>query len=494
MQLVEGEPLDRIIPESGLPVPRLVEIAAALAEALSAAHEKGIVHRDLKPANVMVGAEGRVKVLDFGLAKELRAADPTDLTLTSSPATEIGVVMGTPAYMSPEQVVGGAIDHRTDLFSLGVLLYEMASGQRPFKGRSTAEITSAILRDTPPAITDVRADVPADLARIIRRCLEKDPRHRVQTARDIGNELRDLARQTSEPVAPAMPTAPRAVAAPDSAASRVDEGFRIAVLPFRYTGTSSDVTALAEGLSEEIVTGLSRFSYLRVIARGSTVASVKEEADARDAGKAIGARYVMEGSLRQAGTKLRLAAKLVDATTGAHLWAETYERVFSPESAFELQDDLVGRIVSTVADMHGVLPAEHERGGAQPHTRPVEPLRGGAAQLQLLRAGDRRGTGRGAIRAGTGGGQGAGVCRCVGHAGVAVRPGVRAGLQPAGGSAGEWGHCRAACRRGRALQSPGALQPGPGALLPEGVPDLPERGGAGGRAQPAGRQRHCVSR
>src|ERR1700732_2559470 len=131
MELIEGQPLDRLIPADGLAVERIVEIAGALAEALAAAHEKGIVHRDLKPANVMVTGEGRVKVLDFGLAKDVRAGDSSDATLTSA-HTEVGVVMGTPAYMSPEQISGRALDHRTDIFSLGVLLHEMCTGRRPF--------------------------------------------------------------------------------------------------------------------------------------------------------------------------------------------------------------------------------------------------------------------------------------------------------------------------------------------------------------------------
>ncbi len=355
MQLIEGQALASAIPEGGMPVPRVLDIARALADALAAAHDKGIVHRDLKPANVMVTGDGRVKVLDFGLAKELREADPTDVTLASSPHTEVGVVMGTPAYMSPEQVVGGALDHRTDIFSLGVLLYEMVTGQRPFQGRSSAEITSAILRDTPAPIADIRADVPGDLARIIRRCLEKDPGHRIQTARDIGNELRDLARPSTEPAPPAAPLAPRAADAPDSGASRADEGFWVAVLPFKHGGGSADVAALAEGLSEEIVTGLSRFSYLRVIARSSTARFGSGAVDVRAIGREIGARYVMEGSLRQAGAQLRAAVQLVDATTGAHLWAETYTRPFAPDRIFAIQDDLVPRIVSTSADHFGVL-------------------------------------------------------------------------------------------------------------------------------------------
>src|ERR1700686_4717115 len=203
MQLVEGQPLDRLICAGGLPLEQIVEIASALGDALAAAHEKGIVHRDLKPANVMVSNEGRVKVLDFGLAKDVRGSNLGDATLTSASQTQVGVGMGPPAYMSPEQTSGRPLDHRTDIFSLGVMLHEMATGQRPFEGTSSAELISAILRDTPPSVTDLRSDLPSDLARIIRRCLEKDPRHRLQTARDVSNEFRDLAQVVSQKVTPA---------------------------------------------------------------------------------------------------------------------------------------------------------------------------------------------------------------------------------------------------------------------------------------------------
>jgi eukaryotic-like serine/threonine-protein kinase len=356
MQLVEGQPLDRLICAGGLPLEQIVEIASALGDALAAAHEKGIVHRDLKPANVMVSNEGRVKVLDFGLAKDVRGSNRGDATMTSASQTEVGVVMGTPAYMSPEQTSGRPLDHRTDIFSLGVLLHEMATGQRPFEGTSSAELVSAILRDTPPSVTDLRPDLPGDLARIVRRCLEKDPRHRLQTARDVGNEFRDLARQTFQKVTPAKTSTPRTVAVPDSGSVRADEGFWVAVLSFKYAGSSTELKALADGLSEEIVTGLSRFSYLRVIARGSTAKYSNESGDVRTISKELGARYIMDGSIRQAGTKLRLAVQLVDAVSGAQMWAETYERTFAAEAIFELQDELVLLIVSTVADQHGVLP------------------------------------------------------------------------------------------------------------------------------------------
>src|SRR3984893_12732075 len=355
MELIEGQPLDRMISASGLPVERIVEIAGAVAEGLAAADEKGIVHRDLKPANVMVTAEGRVKVLDFGLAKDVSPETSNDATMTAAGRTQAGIVMGTPAYMSPEQVSGRVLDCRTDIFSLGVMLHEMATGRRPFEGTSSAELVSSILRAPPPLVTDVRSDLPRDLARIIRRCLEKDPRHRLQTARDVSNELRDLARLAS-PTASAPSSTSRYAAAPDSGAARAGEGFWVGVLPFKYSGGTSDLTALGEGLTEDIVTGLSRFSYLKVIARSSTVRYAREAVDVRTAANELGARYVMEGSLRQSGSKIRIASQLVDASSGAGLWAETYDRVFRPDATFELLDDVVPRIVSTVADTQGILP------------------------------------------------------------------------------------------------------------------------------------------
>ncbi len=356
MELVEGESLDRLIPVTGLGIARILDTATALADALAAAHEKGIVHRDLKPANVMLTREGRVKVLDFGLAKNVRAEKSSDATMTSLGQTQVGVVVGTPSYMSPEQIAGRPLDHRTDIFSLGVLLHEMSTGGRPFQGSSSAELASAILRDAPPSISEIRPDLPNDLARIVRRCLEKDPQQRIQTARDVSNELRDLERQTFSRAAPIASSTSRAVAANDSGASRAEEGFWIAVLPFKYTGANADVTALADGLSEEIVTGLSRFSYLKVISPNSTAQYSQQSANARSAGLGLGARYVMEGSLRQAGSRLRIAVQLVDTATGAHLWAETYDRAFASEAVFDLQDELVPCIVSTVADQYGVLP------------------------------------------------------------------------------------------------------------------------------------------
>jgi eukaryotic-like serine/threonine-protein kinase len=193
MELVEGYGLDRQVTPGGLPIARVVELGIALADALAAAHEKGIVHRDLKPANVMLTSDGRVKMLDFGLAK--LASSNTDLetaqaATVAAPLSAVGQVLGTVPYMAPEQLRGEDVDSRTDLFALGILLYELATGRRPFEGTTLGLISSAILRDTPGSLTSVRADAPADLDRIIARCLEKEPRAPFQTALDVRNELR----------------------------------------------------------------------------------------------------------------------------------------------------------------------------------------------------------------------------------------------------------------------------------------------------------------
>ncbi len=197
MEFVVGRPLREMIPKGGIPLERLLAIAVPLADALNAAHARGITHRDLKPANIMVGADNRVKILDFGLAK-LHEPESVPDGMTSFPtaehATGEGRIVGTAAYMSPEQAEGKPLDHRTDIFSLGVILYEIATGERPFQGDTTISVISSIVKDTPRSVTDVNPALPRDLGRIIRRALVKDPDHRYQTVRDFGNDLEDLKR------------------------------------------------------------------------------------------------------------------------------------------------------------------------------------------------------------------------------------------------------------------------------------------------------------
>jgi serine/threonine protein kinase/tetratricopeptide (TPR) repeat protein len=364
MQLVEGRSLDRVIPASGLPLEQIVEIARALGDALAVAHDKGIVHRDLKPGNVMVTNEGHVKVLDFGLAKDVRAANGGDLTLTSDSQTQIGVVMGTPAYMSPEQAAGRLLDHRTDIFSLGVVLHEMATGRRPFEGSSSAELVSAILRDTPPSVTDARPDLPSDLARIIRRCLEKDPSHRVQTARDVSNEFRDLARQTSQKLAAATTStsSSRAVPAADSGISQADEvsgvkrhaialtiaaillviGFAgvgiylkgskagqvdsIAVLPLENRSNDPEAEYISDGITESINNSLTRLPSLRVIPHSVASHYRGKSMDMRKVGDELRVQAVLTGSIAQRGDNLTVNVELDDVRNGKQLWGERYNR------------------------------------------------------------------------------------------------------------------------------------------------------------------------
>jgi Tol biopolymer transport system component len=206
MELVEGRTLGELIPGGGLPLTKLLEIAVPLADAVRAAHERGIVHRDLKPANVMVNAEGRVKVLDFGLAKNVRGPDgPSESeAATATQLTAQFQVVGTAAYMSPEQALGRPVDARSDIFSLGVVLYEMATGVRPFVGDSVVAVMSAIIRDTPPSPSDANRSVPVELDRAITRCLAKEPDRRYQTATDLRNDLEDLQRQVASGKAPSV--------------------------------------------------------------------------------------------------------------------------------------------------------------------------------------------------------------------------------------------------------------------------------------------------
>ena len=193
MELVEGRTLHDVLPARGLPLDQLLALAIPLADAVSAAHERGITHRDLKPDNVMVTTNGRVKVLDFGLAKlKEDRAEGSVTTLQAQQLTGEGRIVGTVSYMSPEQAEGKPIDHRSDIFSLGVMLYEMATGERPFKGDSNVSTLSSILRDTPRPITDINPSLPRDLAKVVRRALTKDPEHRYQSAKDLRNELEEL--------------------------------------------------------------------------------------------------------------------------------------------------------------------------------------------------------------------------------------------------------------------------------------------------------------
>jgi len=350
MELVEGKTLDALLPSGGFTLERFFDLATPIADALASAHARGIVHRDLKPANVMVTDEGdRVKVLDFGLAKlsEGVAADGTT-ELPTEALTQAGLVVGTPHYMSPEQAKGEGADPRSDIFSLGVMLFEMATGQRPFQGASSVELLSAVLKDTPPLLTEIKPELPRHLGRILGRCLEKAPADRFQTAQDVFNELKSLRKETSSGSAPTVSS--------QSAMRRSEVEIPwIAVLPLKCKSADPELEDFADGLAEDITTSLSRFSYLMVISRNSVQNLGAQSMDVRQVGQELGARYVMEGAVRKAGSKIRANVQLLDAQTGTHLWADSFDRNLEEADIFEVQDDITDRVVATVADPHGVL-------------------------------------------------------------------------------------------------------------------------------------------
>ena len=334
MELLEGEDLRATLARSPLPWPRALEVGAAVADGLAAAHARGIVHRDLKPENLFVTCDGQVKILDFGLARMEPPTVPGDDT---SPylhvRTDPGTVMGTVGYMSPEQVRGQAVDARSDLFSLGCVLYEMVSGQRPFRRGSAADTTAAILREEPAALGLLGVSVPPAVEAAIRRCLAKDPAARFPSAHDLASVLRAVAGGTEFP-----PTAPPTAAqAPLPAAPAGPVLDALAVLPLVNTSADPDTEYLADGITESLITLLSRLPGLRVMARSTVFRYKGREVDVQEVGRALQVRAVLTGRLLQRGARLILKAELVNVADGALLWGERYDRqmtdLFATEEA-----------------------------------------------------------------------------------------------------------------------------------------------------------------
>ena len=323
MERVEGESLDKKIDRKGMSFDAFLAVAVPLVDALCAAHERGITHRDLKPANIMITPEGRVKVLDFGLAKQQGGRPLESTGVETQGLTQEGTILGTVPYMSPEQLQGRAADHRSDVFSLGVIFYQLLTGKLPFVGESSADVISAILRDTPRPVTEIKVDLPNHLGRIVKRCLGKDSSDRYQTTRDLLNELKELGRE--------------------NAAAERRETNSIAVLPFANMSPDPEQEYFCEGIAEELINGLGRLKNLRVASRTSAFLFKGSQHDIREIGERLNVDKVVEGSVRKAGNQLRITVQLINVSDGYRLWSERYDRKM--EDIFTIQDEIAESIV-----------------------------------------------------------------------------------------------------------------------------------------------------
>jgi serine/threonine protein kinase len=317
MPVIDGQSLrDRLDASPQLPVDEAVRIGAEVAGALDYAHRHGVVHRDIKPENVMLH-EGHALVADFGIGKALSEAEGEGFTHT-------GMIVGTPAYMSPEQAAGEAIDGRSDLYSLGCVLYEMLVGERPFTGPTAQAVIAKRFVQTPADVSSLRATVPRPVARTVRQALARTPIDRFHTGATLAAALLEV-----DSAAPAT----TARAAPDQS---------IAVLPFASLSADPENEFFADGVTEEILNALSQIAELRVAGRSSSFSFKGKHQDLRRIGEALNVRTVLEGSVRRAGTRVRITAQLVDVADGFHLWSERYDREIA--DVFAVQDEIASAI------------------------------------------------------------------------------------------------------------------------------------------------------
>ena len=335
MEFIEGAPL-----RGPLPLDQAVRYAVQICDALSAAHAKGIIHRDLKPANILVTASG-IKLLDFGLAllsRDARSSEqPADETAALS-MTQAGTILGTAPYMSPEQAEAKLADARSDIFSFGAVLYEMLSGRRAFTGDSAIAIMAAVLHREPESF-----ETAPGLQSIVTRCLRKSPADRFQTMSQVKDALLAAGGGVSSPGA-AVSGALTSRAAPSPP---VESTPSIAVLPFANISRDADNDYFSDGLGEEIINVLARIPGLKVIARTSAYAFRGKELDIRKIAELLGVRTILEGSVRRAGSRIRVTAQLITAEDGSHLWSERYDREMA--DVFALQDEIAGAIATALA-------------------------------------------------------------------------------------------------------------------------------------------------
>ena len=367
MELLEGETLGAKLAACSIAPRQAVDYALQVAKGLSAAHEKGIVHRDLKPENLFVTKDGHLKILDFGLSKRVKPAvsaeEPTSAP-TSSGRTEAGTVMGTMGYMSPEQVRGLPVDHRSDIFSFGAILYEMLSGRKAFKRDTASDTMAAIMRDDPPELTQSGRDISPTLDHVVKHCLEKDRDNRFQSARDIAFALGEASsgsaaaptRLSAQPPRSnafrpllwaagvlALVTLAAAVLWLRPRAGAIDS---LAVLPFVNAGGDPNSEYLSDGITESLINSVSQIPGIKVVSRASAFHYKGKDVGAKTVGRELGVRGVLTGRIIQRGDDLSIRAELVDARDDTHVWGEEYNRRLSDILAVqeEIAKDISGKL------------------------------------------------------------------------------------------------------------------------------------------------------
>ncbi len=320
MECIEGEDLGIRIKSGALEFSEAIDVAVQVAEGLAAAHERGIVHRDVKPANIVVTSKGRAKIMDFGLAR----------TAGGARLTRLGTTVGTVAYMSPEQARGHDVDHRTDIWSLGVVLHEMLTGDRPFTGDRDQAVIYSILNAEPASIASLVPGAPPELAGALVKALAKDPAARYQSAGDLASDLIAVRQVLASD--PTVVVGARTEALPS-----------IAVLPFTNMSPDPENDYFGDGMAEELANALAQLPQLRVAARTSAFQFRGKDSDIREIGASLKVATVLEGSVRKAGSRLRVTAQLISVSDGFHLWSDRYDREM--EDIFAVQDEITAAIV-----------------------------------------------------------------------------------------------------------------------------------------------------
>jgi len=377
MACYEGETLDNRIKEKPLPIEEVIDITIQIAQGLAKAHEKEIVHRDVKPANIMMTKEDVVKVLDFGLAK----------LSTQTKLTKESTTLGTASYMSPEQAKGEDVDHRTDIWSLGVIIYEMLSGQLPFKGEYESAVIYSIMNDRQEPVTGLRTGVPMEMERIINKCLQKNSTDRYQHIDDMIVDLKGFnsesfgiaskeERQKNRSKSVLLPLAIISIIfliivvyflIQQNEKSTSEWENSIAVLPFSDLSPEKDQKYFCDGMTEQIITNLTKLNRLKVIAFISALKAKETNQTMIEMGKELGVSHILEGSVRKYGNKVRITAQLVKTQDGSHLWAEDYDRELI--NIVLIQDDIsekIGEVLlkklsdKDVSDLKSIIPSSVE--------------------------------------------------------------------------------------------------------------------------------------